>query len=101
MFARHRLSPRPSPERARCPECNGALEPVAREQLTARVPPYVLATAPSFRLCTGCDRVYWPGTHARRMTERMCRVVAALARTNGETYNPCRDGDSRGGADPA
>jgi uncharacterized protein len=81
VFARHRLAPTPDLVRARCAECNGELAPVERQLLADRVPPYVLATAPSFRACTGCGRVYWPGTHGRRMGERMRRVVAALERS--------------------
>jgi uncharacterized protein with PIN domain len=36
-----------------------------------RVPPFVAATAPRFRVCPGCGRVYWPGTHADRIARRL------------------------------
>jgi uncharacterized protein len=81
VFARHRLTPEPDLKRARCAECNGELTPVEPGLVVSRVPPYVLETAPSFRACAGCGRVYWPGTHGRRMGERMRRVVAALERS--------------------
>jgi uncharacterized protein with PIN domain len=78
VISRHHLAPATGLERARCAECNGELAPVERELLAERVPPYVLVTATSFRACAGCGRVYWPGTHGRRIAERMRRVVAAV-----------------------
>lgn len=52
---------------ARCPECNGVVEPVARESVRGRVPPYVYGTRSEFRRCSGCGRIYWRGTHRERI----------------------------------
>ena len=51
----------------RCMECNGALEVVAREVVAERVPPKVRALYEEFGRCTGCDKVYWAGSHYDRM----------------------------------
>src|SRR5436190_2035390 len=51
----------------RCSECNTALEPVAREAVNGKVPPYVYATQEKFSLCPKCRRIYWPATHQERM----------------------------------
>ncbi|MEW6365553.1 MAG: Mut7-C RNAse domain-containing protein [Acidobacteriota bacterium] len=55
----------------RCANCNAPLARVAREDVFARVPARVYETAPAFYLCTGCSRVYWPGTHAASIEERI------------------------------
>jgi uncharacterized protein len=47
----------------RCPECNAPLADLAREAARDLVPPYVWNTQTEFRLCPGCGRVYWKGTH--------------------------------------
>jgi uncharacterized protein len=61
------------PERffSRCSCCNGLLAEVAREAVSDRVPPYVAVHARRFFSCPGCRRVYWPGTHASRITRRL------------------------------
>lgn len=58
----------------RCLECNAPLRPARREEVAARLPPDVVATHESFTLCTGCGRVYWQGSHWRRLRA----VVEAL-----------------------
>ncbi len=57
----------------RCMICNVPLEAVARDQLKDRVPPYIYATHSSFKRCPACGRIYWQGTHWRRIV----RLLAA------------------------
>ncbi len=78
VFRRLGLEPRPTLSGARCAACNGTLEAAARGDVEGRVPPFVARTAPRFRACTGCGRVYWPGSHADRILARMRRVVDRL-----------------------
>lgn len=78
VFGRLDLRPDATLENARCSECNGELVDVTREVVAEVAPPYVLATAPRFRRCTGCRRVYWPGSHGDRILERMKAVVQRL-----------------------
>jgi uncharacterized protein with PIN domain len=78
VFSRLALRPSATLERSRCGECNGVLQEVAREEVAPVLPPFVLATAPRFRRCTGCGRVYWPGTHGARILSRMRAVVQRL-----------------------
>lgn len=61
------LGPPPDPAPSRCSVCNGVLEAVAPDEIAGRVPPYVLRTQTEFHLCSGCGKVYWPGTHLRAM----------------------------------
>ena len=78
VFGRLNLRPDATLENARCSECNGDLVDVTREDVAGITPPHVLATAARFRRCAGCRRVYWPGSHANRILERMAAVVSRL-----------------------
>ncbi len=78
VFGRLDLRPDATLENARCSECNGDLVDVTREEVAEVTPPHVLATAPRFRRCAGCQRVYWPGSHGDRILERMETVVRRL-----------------------
>lgn len=59
----------------RCLQCNGVLEPVERLAVRDRVYPYVYATQRTFRHCPDCGRIYWEGTHAPRMRERLKQLL--------------------------
>lgn len=62
----------------RCLECNGALVTVRKDDYEDRIPPHVYKTQTSFSRCSGCDRLYWPGTHYESMRKRL-----ALAKKPG------------------
>lgn len=53
----------------RCLACNAALVPCARESVQGRVPEYIGQTQQTYRICPECNRLYWPGSHARRCLE--------------------------------
>ncbi|MFQ5851300.1 MAG: Mut7-C RNAse domain-containing protein [Candidatus Binatia bacterium] len=55
----------------RCVECNTALEPIPKEAVANRVPPYVFSTQERFSFCRRCRRIYWPATHQQRMIEEL------------------------------
>lgn len=59
----------------RCLECNKRLETVAKEKIREHVPPYVYRTQSRFERCPACDRIYWAGTHRKRMMERIERLI--------------------------
>lgn len=50
-----------------CLGCNLPLQPVDRDAVAARVPTAVLELHDSFVRCPGCNGVFWPGSHYRRM----------------------------------
>jgi len=59
----------------RCRECNTTLEAIARDAVPdGLAPPRVLALYDEFKRCSGCGRVYWPGSHYARM-ERLLQGV--------------------------
>ena len=85
VLGRLDLRPEVNLDRARCSECNGSLTEVTRAEVESTIPPHVAATAPRFRRCEGCGRVYWPGSHGDRILSRM---AAVLARLGDGTGNP-------------
>jgi uncharacterized protein with PIN domain len=67
------LGVHPEPDRrlGRCLRCNQPLRDIDPEEARSRVPPWVARTQQEFRVCPECGRIYWPGTHASRMRERL------------------------------
>jgi len=57
---------------SRCLECNVVLER-APDLARGRLPAGVRAMMAEINHCRQCDRLYWPGGHVRRMTERLAR----------------------------
>jgi len=55
----------------RCVQCNTVLEPIAKNEVQGKVPPYVFSTQEKFSFCSGCRRVYWPATHQQRMLQEL------------------------------
>lgn len=51
----------------RCMECNGGLESVARSAVAGSVPLQVYIVFRDFKRCTRCHRVYWRGSHLRKL----------------------------------
>lgn len=58
----------------RCLHCNGWLEEVDKQEILHRLEPKTRRYYQQFRRCTGCDRIYWRGSH----TERLGAVVGAV-----------------------
>ncbi len=47
----------------RCLQCNGVLEPVAKEEVEHRLPLRTRQDHDEFRTCPDCGRIYWQGSH--------------------------------------
>ena len=62
----------------RCRECNVLLRDAAKAEVLERLPPKVRAAYERFRLCAGCGRIYWEGTHYERL-RRLLEPVAPSA----------------------
>lgn len=59
----------------RCMVCNSRLRTTTAEEYRMRVPPDLILPVEAVRRCPGCGRVYWPGSHTRRMLERLRGVL--------------------------
>jgi hypothetical protein len=64
---------------SRCMCCNDVLEPAGKQAVAGRVPPLAWGRHDEFRVCAGCDRVYWEGTHYERLRRLVDEVRAAGA----------------------
>jgi uncharacterized protein with PIN domain len=64
----------------RCMVCNDVLVPTPHRQLRDQLPPDVRSDprvrSAGLRRCAGCRRVYWEGSHTRRMRRWLEGVVA-------------------------
>lgn len=67
---------------SRCLECNGLLRSVSPTSVGDTVPPRVRREQEEFRRCTECGRVYWEGSHVRRM-RRTLEVALDLDLSGG------------------
>ena len=63
------LNVRPERMLTRCLLCNHPLEKLAPEEAYGRIPDYVAGSTSAFRGCRSCDKVYWAGSHRKRMEE--------------------------------
>ena len=60
----------------RCLVCNAVLSPPLPADEAARVvPPAAVGLPGAVRCCPGCRRVYWAGSHARRMRAALERAL--------------------------
>jgi uncharacterized protein with PIN domain len=81
VAARYSLAERARPFTV-CLKCNMALQPVAKAAVAHRLPDAVRAAHDTFSWCSGCDRVYWPGSHYRRMRDNL--LVLQQFRSSGD-----------------
>jgi uncharacterized protein with PIN domain len=66
LFARLHLAPLARPFTL-CLHCNLPLRPVARCDVLERLPESVRVSQDAFTTCDACGRVFWKGSHHRRM----------------------------------
>jgi uncharacterized protein len=48
---------------------------VSKEEVRSHVPPRALVVFNEFHSCAHCERVYWKGSHYRRMMLMMGRLL--------------------------
>ncbi len=68
---------------SRCTVCNAALNAISKEDAFGGVPDFVFETATDFRKCPECSRIYWAGTHRKRMLERIESITEWKQETEG------------------
>ncbi|WP_280436141.1 Mut7-C RNAse domain-containing protein [Nocardia carnea] len=62
----------------RCLRCGAPLADVAKGEIIDRLPPRTRREQHAFRRCTGCDRIYWAGTHQRRLDQLVDRIMSRI-----------------------
>lgn len=51
----------------RCLTCNEILQSVSKEDIVDRLQPLTIRYFQDFGKCTGCDKIYWKGSHYQQM----------------------------------
>lgn len=64
---------------SRCLDCNAPLQPVAKDEIIDRLPPDVRQRYQQFSTFPLCRRIFWEGSHWRRMRDRLSLAVAAAS----------------------
>jgi uncharacterized protein with PIN domain len=59
----------------RCMVCNAALDVVHDASAADLLPPKARTLGGIIRRCPVCGRVYWPGSHVRRMTRALTTAL--------------------------
>jgi uncharacterized protein len=59
----------------RCMSCGGELRAVAKEDVAARIPPKTARWKDEYFVCSGCDRLFWQGTHWERIARRLAELL--------------------------
>jgi len=70
-------------QESRCMECNGELKVVPYDAVAGRVPPNVAEARKSFFRCEGGGRVFWHGSHWKRIGARLDRIFGSSSATAG------------------
>ncbi|MFN7997603.1 MAG: Mut7-C RNAse domain-containing protein [Bryobacteraceae bacterium] len=60
----------------RCMVCNHPLSSASKANILGRVSPLTAELYDDFRECAGCGRIYWEGSHHRRMQQWIAKLSA-------------------------
>jgi uncharacterized protein with PIN domain len=58
----------------RCLHCNGNIRPVRKEAIASRLLPRTRARYDEFWQCAQCEKIYWQGSHYRRLQQLIATV---------------------------
>lgn len=78
VATRLRLDLRAGVRPARCTVCNGVLQAATRNEVAPRLPTRAALEFGEWWRCRGCARVYWRGSHWRRLRAALDGVAASL-----------------------
>jgi uncharacterized protein with PIN domain len=59
----------------RCLDCNALLIATPREDIEPFIPEYIYHHHDRFKTCPSCRKVYWEGSHADKMRERIEKLI--------------------------
>ena len=69
-----------------CLECNVPLHPIEKAEVLMRIPPSVRERFDIFSTCDNCNRVFWEGSHWRRMRDLLdgCMRTESIPHLSGD-----------------
>lgn len=85
QVVRHFEIEKPEEFFTRCLVCNTPLEEIAAEEITEDLPPNVLEDHEVFYLCPACDKIFWQGSHTRRMREEIENFFSDAGKTKAKS----------------
>ena len=62
----------------RCLECNGRMMAAKKESIRDDLPHRVKQSFNEFKQCADCRRVYWKGTHYKKLMRKVCDIEDQL-----------------------
>jgi hypothetical protein len=62
---------------SRCFQCNGLLQPVAKEEILHLLEPLTRKYYDTFHRCADCRKIYWSGSHREHMDEVLQEILAS------------------------
>ncbi len=68
----------------RCVDCNQIIESVEKRLIRGKVPDHVYDSHEEFQRCGRCGKVFWPGSHASRVMERIRQLFDSERQTVDE-----------------
>jgi uncharacterized protein with PIN domain len=71
---------------SRCSECNRILEAAAKQSVKLRVPSYVYRHRQRFFYCPSCGKIFWKGSHYRKVVEKLRSVTEDRGRETGDGF---------------
>jgi len=60
----------------RCMHCNATLEQVDKSEIMERLKPLTKRYYEDFSRCTGCERIYWRGSHRDRLDPKIRKILS-------------------------
>jgi len=69
---------------SRCRECNVALVDADKAEVGERLPERVREFYNRFRRCPGCGRIYWEGTHYKRLQRMLALALPGKSKMRSE-----------------
>jgi uncharacterized protein with PIN domain len=67
----------------RCLRCNAVLQAVTKTDIIEKLEPLTKIYYEQFRRCTGCEQIYWSGSHFDRLQKRIEIIQTRLAGNSG------------------
>ena len=67
----------------RCLACNTPLASVAKKEILERLEPLTRKYYHHFKICPGCRRIYWQGSHHARMLRLLQNMLPACGKSMG------------------
>lgn len=59
---------------AHCISCNGRLEPIEKNVIKDKVPDGVYNMQQNFWICDNCKKIFWEGTHFKKIQEFVSKL---------------------------